>query len=53
MNAYRTITFSGVFVAAFSETMGCTKTAVPPDEVVEVPPTNTMEPLPTATAVIL
>jgi hypothetical protein len=53
MNAYRTIAFIGVFIAAFSETVGCTKTAVSPDEVVEFPLANTVEQMPTATAVLL
>lgn len=35
----------------FLLTVGCTTTAVPPDEVVEIPPTNTPEPMDTAAAV--
>lgn len=53
MNVYRTITAIVVFVALFLGIVGCTATAVAPDEVVEHPPTNAPEPINTATAVPL
>lgn len=51
MNTFRNITLIVIITASFLLTAGCTATAVPPDEVVEVPPTNTSEPMDTTTAV--
>lgn len=51
MNTFRIFTHTALIIAAFLFLAGCTATAVPPDEVVEVPPTNTPEPMDTATAV--
>lgn len=51
MNTFRKVTLILFIITAYLLTAGCTATAVSPDEVVEVPPTNTVEPTQTATAV--
>lgn len=49
MNRFRNSTLV-LIIVVFLLTAGCTTTAVPPDEVDQVPPTNTPEPMDTATA---
>ncbi|MBX3058952.1 MAG: hypothetical protein KF770_21000 [Anaerolineae bacterium] len=44
MNTFRKIILIVVIIAVLLLIAGCTTTAVPPDEVVEVPPTNIVEP---------
>lgn len=51
MNTLRIIPTIAVITVAFLFIAGCTTTAVPPDKVVVLPPTNTPEPTHTATAV--
>ncbi|HRQ37833.1 MAG TPA: hypothetical protein PLD25_07955 [Chloroflexota bacterium] len=52
MNVFRNMTCTVFIILVFMLTAGCTTTAVPPDEIVELPPTNTPEPMDAAEEIL-